>query len=246
MLALISLLTVFAFSLLIIRIGAIALTMTGVSREVAAFQALSAFSGAGFTTGESENVVSSPARRKIIALLIRLGSVGVITAVSSLVLSFAGAQGPTPLRLALLFGGVVGLLLLARSHVFNRTLTPVIARALKRYTTLDLHDYAALLHLREDYRVVEVDAEPGNWLTRSSIGELALAEEGVLVLGIVRRSGEYIGAPTPERRIEAGDQAVVYGRAGRILELSRRSVVDEEAHERAKQDHRVECEQQPK
>ena len=58
--AVISLLFMFVASLLIIRTGTIALVMTGVSEEVASFQAASAFSGAGFTTKETEQTISTP------------------------------------------------------------------------------------------------------------------------------------------------------------------------------------------
>jgi len=44
-----------------------ALIATGVPPEIAASQARSAFSGAGFTTTEEENVVNHRARRRIIA-----------------------------------------------------------------------------------------------------------------------------------------------------------------------------------
>lgn len=71
MFAVISLLAILSLSMLVVRIGAIALMMPGLSRDAASFQALSAFSGAGFTTGESELAVSTPERRKIMALLIR-------------------------------------------------------------------------------------------------------------------------------------------------------------------------------
>lgn len=245
MLALISLLLVFALSLLINRIGTIALAMTGVSKEIASFQALSAFSGAGFTTGEAENIVNTPARRRIIAVLIRLGSLGVITAISSLVLSFAGPEQQTPERLVVLILGVLGLVVLARSRAFNRLLTPLIQRALQRYTTLDLNDYANLLHLRENYRVVEVDAEPDSWLTRAPLGELALGQEGVLVLGIVRKSGEYIGAPRPDQQVQPGDKVIVYGRAARVRELRLRSSSDQAAHENAMEEQRTISAQQP-
>jgi Trk-type K+ transport system membrane component len=63
MFALISLLVVVSLSMLVIRIGTRALGMTGMSKEAAAFQSLSAFSGTGFTTGEAEMVVTSPERR---------------------------------------------------------------------------------------------------------------------------------------------------------------------------------------
>ena len=41
-------------SALIIKVGAISLRMTGLDRETVAFQALSAFTGTGFTTSESD------------------------------------------------------------------------------------------------------------------------------------------------------------------------------------------------
>ena len=62
MFAVISLLAILSLSLLVVRIGAVALMMTGLSQEVASFRALSAFSGAVFTTGESELVVATPDR----------------------------------------------------------------------------------------------------------------------------------------------------------------------------------------
>ena len=78
MIALISLLIVIVVSIIIVRIGAVALEMTGLSREMASFQAQSAFTGTGFTTSESEYVVSHPLRRKIIKMLIFIGNAGII------------------------------------------------------------------------------------------------------------------------------------------------------------------------
>jgi hypothetical protein len=247
MIAILSLLLIFALSLLIVRIGTIALVMTGVSEEIARFQSLSAFSGAGFTTGEAENVVSSPARRRIIAILIRAGSVGIITAMSSLVLSFAGAHENVPAtwKLMMLLAGVVALVALARSDAMNRAITPFISHALQRYTTLDLRDYAALLHLREDFQVVEIEAHPDSWLTQAPLGQLALEKEGVAVLGIVRRTREYIGTPEANERIAEGDKVVLYGRTSRIDELRKRSSADVAAHRQAEQENRELQQKQP-
>ena len=55
--------------LLINRIATAALMSTGMSKEMARFQARSAFSTVGFTTTESESVVNHPVRRRIIAFL---------------------------------------------------------------------------------------------------------------------------------------------------------------------------------
>jgi hypothetical protein len=61
--ALVSLLVTIGLSLLVTRIASVALTMTGVSRDLAKFQARSAFTGVGFTTNEAEKVVARPVRR---------------------------------------------------------------------------------------------------------------------------------------------------------------------------------------
>jgi len=94
MVALFSLLVLVTVSLLITHIATIALTLTGLSQEVVRFQARSAFTGVGFTTNESEKVVEHPVRRRIIMVLMLLGNVGVITVMSSLILTFVTSVGP--------------------------------------------------------------------------------------------------------------------------------------------------------
>ena len=66
---------------------------TGVPPEIAAFQARSAFSGAGFTTTEAENVVNHPARRRIIATTMFAGSLGTPTLVVTVLLGFVAPSG---------------------------------------------------------------------------------------------------------------------------------------------------------
>ncbi len=77
---LISILIVLVISLLVVRVATVALTLTGMSQQMAKFQARSAFTGAGFTTSESENVVGHPVRRRIIMLLMLVGNAGIVTA----------------------------------------------------------------------------------------------------------------------------------------------------------------------
>ncbi|HUW03445.1 MAG TPA: hypothetical protein VMW08_13900, partial [Acidimicrobiales bacterium] len=79
MLALILVFVTVIFSLLVTRVATVMLTLTGMSRESARFQARSAFSGTGFTTTESESVVNHPVRRRIILSLILLGNAGIVS-----------------------------------------------------------------------------------------------------------------------------------------------------------------------
>src|SRR5204863_1437497 len=85
--AFVAVLVTVAFSLLITRVGTTALVHTGLSREVARFQARSAFFGVGFTTSESESVVNHPVRRRIVLWLVLLGNAGIVTVLASVVLS---------------------------------------------------------------------------------------------------------------------------------------------------------------
>lgn len=185
MLAIVSLLVIFTLSIMITRVATVMLTATGLSRDVARFQARSAFSGAGFTTSESESVVNHPVRRRILMQLMLLGAAGAVTSLTSLLLSLTEASGAqTRNRLIVLIGGLLALRVLAGSRVVDLAVTRTTERALRRYTTLDVRDYDKLLRISGEFEVAEVDAEDGKWLTGRTLGMLRLRDEGVPVRGI--------------------------------------------------------------
>ena len=88
--AVIALLFVLSLSLLVTRLATAALMLTGVSHQLARLQALSALTGVGFTTSESERIVDNPVRRRILILMMLVGNAGFVTEASTLVLSFVG------------------------------------------------------------------------------------------------------------------------------------------------------------
>ena len=55
-------------SLLVVRVATEALVLTGLSRDLARFEARSAFTGTGFTTQDSAKVTNDPVRRRIIMM----------------------------------------------------------------------------------------------------------------------------------------------------------------------------------
>jgi hypothetical protein len=87
-----SLVAVVALGVIINRLAVVALTLTGLSRDIARFQARSAYYGVGFTTAESEDVVNDPGRRWIIMTLALIGNAGVATTMASLLLSLHGGD----------------------------------------------------------------------------------------------------------------------------------------------------------
>ncbi|HZG37003.1 MAG TPA: TrkA C-terminal domain-containing protein [Gaiellaceae bacterium] len=223
MIALVSLFVIIVGSMIVVRIATAMLVLTGLSPEVARFQARSALTGVGFTTSEAESVVGHPVRRKIVMTLMLIGSAGVITAVATLMLSFVGAGGgETAVRATVLLAGLLALLLLTRSRLVDRALSRAIQRGLRRWTTLDLRDWDALLHLGDEYAVSELHVADDSWLAGRTLDDLSLRSEGIRVLGIARPDGTYFGAPIGTARVAAGDIVVVYGKRAAIEALGLR------------------------
>jgi len=214
MVAIFSLLIIILLSIVVVRIGAISLELTGVSSDVASFQAQSAFSGVGFTTVESETIVTHPVRRRIIRFLILLGSAGVTTSVATLVLAFVGQTGKDAwIRGEILFFGLLLILLTARSRYINRLMKVVILRALRKWTTLRIYDYEQLFGLGEGYVISKITVKPTSWFCNKQIKDLSL--EGVLILAISRKNGRkksLIGAPHGDAVLMPHDELICYAK----------------------------------
>ncbi len=212
-------------SLIVIRVGTMALMLTGLSRESARFQSHSAFTGVGFTTQESESVVDHPVRRHLTMGLMILGNIGIATVIATLTATLLSEQTSEQwaLSLLLLAIGVIVLWVLATSAWFERQMNRPIALALSQFSHLDVRDYVSLLKLSSGFAVYELLVESNDWLAGKTLVELGLAREGVLVLGIRHHNGNYIGAPSGSSQVCAGDTLVIYGSLQRMEELDSRS-----------------------
>jgi hypothetical protein len=221
----ISLICILALSLIVTRVAAVALALTGLSREAARFQARSAFTGVGFTTSEAETVVNHPVRRKIIMVLMLLGNAGIASAMASLLLTFLGGEPSGRswyLRLIALLAGILGVWGVAMSRWVDAWFSRGIAAGLSRWTRLNVRDYASLLHLSGDYEINELSIRETDWIADRTLAECALRKEGIMVLGITRSDGGYVGAPTGTTRVGAGDTLVVYGRGAALRQVDER------------------------
>ena len=226
MIAIATLLVVVTVTLIVNRVGAIALTATGLSAEVAHFQARSALTGVGFTTTESELVINHPVRRRILLSLMLVGNAGLVTIIATLVVGLAD-QGDTSgvlTRIGTLVGGLVVILLGARSKTIDRALSRIISGALRRFTKLEVRDYVQLLDLASNYAVAELGVEADSWFAEHRLADLHLPDEGVLILGVRRSDGTFLGAPRGNTRIHEHDTLVIYGFADIIEDLGTRKV----------------------
>lgn len=197
---------------LTLRVGTVALTLTGISRDVARFQVRSAFFGAGYTTAESEAIMNHPVRRRIVQMLIVWGAIGLTGILGSSVLTLTRQEDGVLLPTIGLLGGFVLIYALFSIRPIDRLLQRAIERLLRRYTDLDTADYDALLRLSGDYSVRRFTIRVGGRLDGHSIAEVAPDIQGVVLLGIDHSDGTYVGAPPLDTRLRAGDLLTVYGR----------------------------------
>ena len=237
MIAIASLFVVVALALLVTRLGALALTATGMPSDVARFQARSAFTGVGFTTSESETVVGHPLRRRIVMLLMVLGNAGFVTMMATLVLSFSGSSGSGDAlaRLGLILVVLSLLFYLTRTSFFENRITGLLRRALTRYSELELRDFHHMMQLSGDYAVVELAVREGDWVAGKNLAELELPNEGLLVLAVQSLDGGFSGAPRGQTVVHPGDTLILYGRTSVVADIDTRpdSPRGDQAHEQA-------------
>jgi len=225
MIAIALLLLAISFSLIITRTAAVMLELTGMSRDSARFQARAAYCGVGYASRESDGIVEHPLRRRIISFLMLLGNAGTATVVATMIMSFTRSSGSitsTFMKLGAVGVGLLILFVFAKSKFVDRQLTHFVQWALKTFTQLDLSDYVALLNLSEGFSILEVEVQEGEWLCGRNLMNLALPKEGVLVLGVHKKDGQYIGTPTGTTQVDVGDRMTVYGRKSHLKELNSR------------------------
>jgi hypothetical protein len=214
-------LVVAIMSMAFTKLAAGALIATGLPPEIATFQARSAFSGAGFTTTEAENVVNHPGRRKIIGTTMFVGNLGTPTLVVTVLVGFlAPGPGNTVERTMVTVSGLVLAIMIVANRPTQRALVKVGQRqAQKRLLPRLGHDVTELCVVDDDYVVgaIRVAQDPGP--TIRSLRGIDEALPLVRVLG-VRRSDGYRGMPPIDVDLDAGDEIILYGRRRDLHHLS--------------------------
>ena len=228
--ALLALFVIAAISLIVVRLGAAALTMTGMSADAANFQAHSAFFGVGFTTREAEMVMSHRVRRRIIRDLIIAGNIGLTSALATLVATFVqdSDTSATMRTVGLLVVGALIFWLFARSKIVNSAMEWSIRFALNKSSAVRSMDYEPLLKVESGYCIAEFEVLADNTLAGRTIAESHPTDIGIVILGISKAEGKFIGAPGPKDRIEVGNAVTVYGHEDAIEVIRGRSLVIDE------------------
>jgi hypothetical protein len=199
-------------SYLAVRIGAIALEMTGMERSRARFQALSAFSGTGFTTREAEMVVGHPRRRKIVTYLMILGNAGIVSVIATFVLSLkeSGTFRPS-LNLVIIAASIFVLYRIASSQAFAKKLTQKIRETLREKLHFQKVLVEELLQQSDGYGIATILVGRRSKVAGSTLSKSGFMEKDLMILSIERDEG-VIPAPKAQTKIHVGDRLICYGK----------------------------------
>ena len=216
-----------------VRIGAIAFQLTGLEWSLAKFQALSCFSGTGFTTREAELVTGHPQRRRIATVLIVLGNAGLVTMIASVASALTPQQtlwaklseSFLPFSVPRLLAPWINLLLIIlvlyvayrffTNEKFVKKLTGILRTKIIKKEIFKPASFEELLLLAGGYGVSKIDVSPGNPLIDKTLAQSDLRINDITVLAIVRNE-ETIPNPSAGTKILAGDELVSFGQLENI------------------------------
>lgn len=198
--AALSIFVLLSASVFIIRVASVALRITGLADDSARFQALSAFTGTGFTTHEAEAVVNYPIRRRIVGILMIIGNMGLVSVLATLVASLVHTDGETDAvvsQLAWIVGGLGLLWFLMLSKAADRLLCALIAKVLESTTFLGRREFQRMLQVGDGYSLCEHPAFD-HWSQQDGM----LTEPGLRELGL-----EVVAARSPDGELIVGRMA---------------------------------------
>jgi hypothetical protein len=203
-------------SFIVVSVGGFALQMTGMEATAARFQALSAFTGTGFTTAEAERVVRNKTRRQIITVLIVLGNVGLVAIIATLVVSFSQVTGYSWffIRLVVIIAGVFVLYRLIIVSRIGQWIFSWVRKPLMRFVLKGSPDIEDVYDVWKGWSISLVTVKKGSNNIDRAIADV-FAGEDIAVLAI-DREGISVNKPSDEERIQEGDRLLVYG-SGKAL-----------------------------
>ena len=216
-------------SFIIVRVGAVAFQLTGLEWSLAKFQALSCFSGTGFTTKEAELITGHPQRRRIATILIVLGNAGLVTMVAT-VASALNPQQTLWARLSESFLPVsipryvvpwVNLVIIVIAvyviyRIFThkkitKKLTNSLRMRIMKKESFKPVSFEELLLVAGGYGVSKIEVSDDCPLVNKTLAESELRKSDITVLAIVRADG-MIPNPLADTKILLGDELISFGK----------------------------------
>lgn len=204
----------------IVRVATVVLKLTGMREETARFQAISAFTGTGFTTAVAETVLDDKIRRKTVMVLMVLGNVGIVSVIASLFFSFGKGDLATDLSNAVtILLAIAVLYKITTLKGFSRALNKfiekrIIARGIIKQKTLE-----ELFSLPKGYGLAQLTITGKSKEVGLTLAEAGFIKKDILVLSIERKE-QLVSFPHAGDTINKGDKLLCYGLLGNIKEYA--------------------------
>lgn len=226
---------VLVISFIVIRIGAVAFHVTGIEWSLSKFQALSCFTGTGFTTREAELIVRTPQRRKIATILMIFGNAGFVVLIASFANSMRAPNYLSEIEIPYLHWTILSIyfpwinlsliviFLYVSSKIIKKTkllekITMRIKKKMEKKQLISQLSFDEIVMLTGDYTVSKIQIDKSNPLLGKMIGQMNLRNRGVLIL-MIERQKEIIPVPSFETRVEMGDSLICFGQLDTIKNL---------------------------
>ncbi len=193
---------------IVVEIAATALKMTGLDIHTARFQALSAITGTGFTTKETELIMGHRQRRGIVMMLMVIGPICLLGLLGSLLMSIKEEFAVK--NLLILLATMICLLLLARSPKFVAMFHKQIEKQLRRYRYPRKVQLEEVLQLSSEYGICEFKITQHSHYANKTLKDSDLKEKGYIVLAI-KRGSQVLAVPAGHDMILPEDVLVIFG-----------------------------------
>ncbi|MFH1563642.1 MAG: TrkA C-terminal domain-containing protein [Nitrospirota bacterium] len=224
-------LVVIGVSFITVRIGAIAFQITGLPWPLAKFQALSCFTGTGFTTRESELVTSNPQRRKIASVLMILGHAGLVTLIATFANSlrtdwvtvykipFVNSIIPSYLipwvNLVIIILGVYVIYRIVINSRLAEKITSILKAHIIKRQIIEPVSFEELVVATGGYGVSRIEVCKDSPVLNKNLEEADLPKFNILVLA-VERDDKITPNPSPDTKFILGDRLICFGKFGDI------------------------------
>ncbi len=216
MAGLVALFVVIIVSWVIVTVAGTMLELTGLDPTTARFQALSAFSGTGFTTRASELVVRHPVRRRIVASLMVLGNAGTASLVASLIGTF-NQDHVMDVALNALLLVVFAMAMVTLARHFGTTFARLLRLVLGSAMTGQQVAREELMLFREGFGLVRAPILADGPLDGVSLRASGLRHKKLEVLAI-EDGLSVTPVPDPDHVFRPGQWALVYGATEQVEE----------------------------
>jgi hypothetical protein len=212
--AALSVFVLLSVSVFVIRVSSVALRLTGLAEQTARFQSLSAFTGTGFTTTEAEAIVNYPIRRRIIALLMIVGNMGLVTVFATLVVGLIQTEGEVAaviVQLAWLSGGLALLWFMMLNRTADRIMCSLIGKFLESTTFLGQRRYQRLLQVGNGFSVCEHPISNPQ-LHQQVSAKYGFCDQRFTPLAVRFADGTMSTEIPTGRLLDPGDSLILFGR----------------------------------